>query len=108
MRDPATQLTWQVTQSESRLSFADAAAHCASATPPGTRIPSVTELQTLVDEARNLPAIDLDSFPGTAVESFWTSSPYAPITGDSWHVDFSDGSTGSDNATAKNWVRCVR
>ncbi|HEY0462663.1 MAG TPA: DUF1566 domain-containing protein [Polyangiaceae bacterium] len=34
LRDPATQLTWQATPSGSRLSLADAAAYCTSATPP--------------------------------------------------------------------------
>lgn len=73
------------------------------------RLPSRTELFSLVDIGHLLPAIDLAYFPNTpASASYWTRDPLASQNLNAWTVSFSGGSLG---ATLKSFgfnVRLVR
>lgn len=107
--DTQTKLTWQQTIPTSRYAWADAGQYCASLELNGTgwRLPSIGELQTLVNEAVN-PAIDARAFPLTPSEYFWSSSVVADDPSRAWTTFFTNGSTYSFPASASKNVRCVR
>jgi len=107
VRDLLTSLTWQQTLDPSTYDWADAKTYCAGL-GAGWRLPGIAELETLVDDTKTDPAIDLGAFPGTTSGSYWTSSPYAGGAGIAWTVDFFDGNNDVYDVTLKNRLRCVR
>jgi len=72
------------------------------------RLPTLKELETLVDESLN-PPIDPSYFPGTSTQDYWTSTLAVPASS-YYTMDFSDGTTGEavGAGTATNYRRCVR
>jgi hypothetical protein len=111
--DNETGLMWQSEESTSTFVFGDSSA-CDAATTGGFddwRLPTVTELQTIVDETRSAPPyIDTDLFTiATDVDTvLWTSTPYAAASGFGWCVSFRfAGASGSVVANTFG-VRCVR
>jgi hypothetical protein len=70
-------------------------------------LPSINELQTLVDETKN-PSINLTVFPATPSEYFWSSSPVIDDASRAWTTFFTNGSTYSFAASSAKNVRCVR
>jgi hypothetical protein len=105
--DHATGLTWQQTNDVQQYSWPDAKKYCA-ARGAGWRVPSLTELQTILDDALEYPAIDQSVFPNTPHDDFWTSTPEAEGTGSAWYVDFFYGASDTDVPTRVFYVRCVR
>jgi hypothetical protein len=108
--DKQTNLIWPREASEDRKSFKDAKAYAESLKLAGAfwRLPTITELLTLVDYGRCDPAIDTDFF--TCKPNFhWTSTPaaYAP-SGCAWLVDFDDGSSYWNFHNSEFFVRPVR
>ena len=64
------------------------------------RLPSKKELESIVEECRHSPAINLDVFPGTPAQAnFWSSTTYGPDPATGWDVDFTDGATFADDKT---------
>ena len=107
--DTQTKLTWQQVLGTTSYSWADAATYCAglSLEGPGWRVPSIGELQTIVDEATN-PAVDASTFPMTPSEYFWSSSALVDDASRAWDTFFANGSTYSFALTMSKSVRCVR
>ena len=110
--DTQTQLTWQQVIPPARYGWADAEAYCAELSlgdnaGDSWRLPSINELQTLVDDTTN-PAIDLVAFPKTPSEYFWSSSMVIDDPTRAWTAFFTNGSTYSFALTASKNVRCVR
>ena len=106
-RDLTTGLTWPQANDPTQYSWPDAKAHCAGL-GAGWRLPSLLELQTIVDDAKEYPAIDQSIFPDTPHDDFWTSTPDAAGTGSAWYIDFFYGATDSDVPTRVFYVRCVK
>jgi Protein of unknown function (DUF1566). len=125
--DTITGLVWQRDGSSARkgctgrmgdltCNWAGANAYCAFLTLGGIsgwRMPTVTELQTIVDfrVPPPGPTIDHATFPNTPSELFWTASPNGGQAGKehgiAWGVAFSTGSL--DRIGLVNFrVRCVR
>ena len=78
----------------------------------GWRLPSLTELQTIVDDTKASPSIDSNAFPGTSdTDYYWTSTPVAGDPSSAFTVSFHDGEVGHNpgNVTdgTKNRARCV-
>jgi len=115
VRDAQTGLIWRRAVSAS-VKFADAAAAC----PTGTvtyRLPTMKELQTLVDEqphdeyengALVRKAIDGSAFPATPAVPFWSGSTGAADPGSAWVVDFASGAATLRDKNELHPVRCVR
>ena len=75
----------------------------------GWRLPSMTELLTLIDEgAAAAPLIDATAFPNTPSEAFWTSSKFGGASGMAWQVYFDHGNGLYGLPTAQLRARCVR
>jgi hypothetical protein len=110
--DTMTKLTWQQTAPLTQYILTDARTYCADlgASLGGTawRVPTMKELQTIVDDSRANPSIDPMSFPSAPVEFFWSSSPVAGFLGGAWVVDFKFGSTVNYEVSLSIDVRCVR
>jgi len=112
VHDLATGLTWQRALPAPALSYRAALAYCAHLSLDGHkdwRLPSMPELVTLVDERASNPAIDLQAFPGTPADSFWTSSLFGGARStEAWHVTFDHGRALYGFFKGTYRVRCVR
>jgi formylglycine-generating enzyme required for sulfatase activity len=112
--DTRTKLTWQQNAPSTEYSWSEAKAYCAGtgASLPGTgwRVPTIKELQSIVDDTTWGPAIDKTAFPATAAGYYWSSSPRARTSSSVWVINFSQGDWVAYDVTlayAFN-VRCVR
>lgn len=117
--DNITGLTWQkcaLGESGSDCSggligsytWSSAQTVCASSTLAGGgwRLPTMTELMSIVDYEESLGTLDA-VFPGTS-SYYWTSTPHAYYSSLAWLVGFSQGSIGADYITNAHYARCVR
>lgn len=101
-RDRATGLEWERSTAPA-LPHDEAAMRCASL---DMRLPSIRELQSIVDEQRYEPAIEPGVFPDAVADGYWSSTVRGA---DPWYVDFTDGKTYADRFVSESLVsRCVR
>lgn len=110
VRDLGTGLTWQRGVPAKTFGFDGARSYCSHLELGGQRVwrvPSMTELSTLVDEHATDPAIDVTAFPRTPSESFWTSSAFADTAAMAWHVYFDHGNALYGLLAGTYRVRCV-
>lgn len=110
--DSITSLQWQQAVDPSSHSWADASALCdgLTLTGGGWRLPSRIEVLSLVDFTILNPGIDINAFPDTPTDFFWTSSTFAGDPTLAWHVNFKfgDGFVDKSGKTLAHRVRCVR
>jgi len=101
--DGMTGLSWHQAIAPETMTSLAAQAYCTSL---GSRLPSMTELYTLVDIAR-VPRIDHTFFPNTPAANFWTSIKVReqPRT---YYVNFSTGEAQQIDGNNSFHVRCVR
>ena len=110
-RDTRTGLAWQRSGAANTFTWPSAVTHCENLLFAGQsdwRLPTVKELQTLVDEDGEGLAIDATAFPGTPAVTYWSSSPVAAAPDHAWGVRFDGGVTVQAPAAQQNRVRCVR
>jgi Protein of unknown function (DUF1566) len=74
------------------------------------RVPNIKELNTLLEEQCEDPAINLTVFPTTPGKVFWSSSPHAGSDTNAWAVDFYYGYPSGQNPKDSYYtqVRLVR
>jgi hypothetical protein len=92
-------------------SWVSALAYCESlrwAELEDWRLPNLTELASIVDHRRSGPTIDIDAFPETPGDEFWSSTSEAAAASRAWSVFFFTGSYFASNKTELFSVRCVR
>ena len=110
--DTKTGLVWQRGVANSTKNWADARAWChtngSNLPDTGWRLPSVEELQTIVDTSVYRPAIDWTAFTYTPSDFFWTSTPLAGSSSHAWYVFFDSGGVGRRCVSLYHLVRCVR
>jgi hypothetical protein len=111
VKDSMTGLTWQVSPSQS---FGDtwtgAAPYCAQLNVSGVtgwRVPTASELLTLVDVMFAGPALDPSAFSTMLNENFWSASPQTGSPGNAWDISLGPGSRGTAVTTLDEGVRCV-
>jgi hypothetical protein len=114
-----TALIWQVTPLPSTSTWLDALSACQAVETSaldgsGWRLPSAKELETLVDDSRQQPALP-PGFDAPADQPeggvFWSSTPLASNPSRAWAIDFSTGVTLTGEAAQSGpayHVRCVR
>jgi len=106
--DPDSGLVWQRGRS-APMSGQEASGYCSELDLGAQewRLPSIEELQSLVDDSRSAPALDTDAFPQTPAHGwFWSASRVAGASDNRWALAVEDGSTGHD--VQSGYVRCVR
>jgi len=112
VRDDVTGLEWQQSPSLGATYWESALNYCSNLTLGGYsdwRLPTIDELQTLVDSSRKDPAINTTSFQGTVTDSgysYWSATTYLPDIDDVWNVSFFWGNT--TRATKENWLHYLR
>ena len=72
------------------------------------RLPNIKELRSIVENRCYSPAINADVFPATPASNFWSSSPYAYVSGYAWYVGFSGGDAYYGYRDDSYRVRLVR
>jgi outer membrane protein OmpA-like peptidoglycan-associated protein len=114
VQDKRSGLSWQKQVDAGTYAWDAATRYCArlSLGPDrrvSWRVPTIEELQSIVDNTRSQPSIDSAAFPNTPPESYWSSSPYAGNPGRAWSVGFANGVTPSNGHIKSNAcrVRCV-
>lgn len=73
----------------------------------GWRLPTLAELQTLVDKNFN-PKLNTIFFPEAYAYYYWSATSYSSNPNDAWGVDFKNGVTSSNGRPYTYYVRCVR
>jgi hypothetical protein len=112
--DNDTGLTWQKQDDATTRNWTNALAYCNANTAglPGSgwRLPSVLELQSIVDFSTANPAINSTYFPSTQSNFYWSATTYQYPGNqyNAWLVYFYDGVTSSRNKSVGYYVRCVR
>ncbi len=72
------------------------------------RVPTLSELLTIVDLSKYKPAI-LKEFEHADDDTlYWSSTPFIGSKGDYWGVNFKDGATDNASGIYDRYVRCVR
>lgn len=109
--DQVTGLEWQRIDDNNPRTWEDAIFYCAYLNIGDYvdwRLPSVAELQSIVDYREDFPAINSTAFPNTNQERYWTSTKNIYRAGRNYAVDFEDGSISPESTNQENLVRCVR
>lgn len=74
----------------------------------GWRLPTISELRSIVENCRSNPSINRRVFPNTPATRYWTCSPYGGYADDAWTVYFYDGDGGWRYMNKYRRVRLVR
>jgi hypothetical protein len=108
-RDNRTGLIWTSGNvGGGRMTWAEAE-KTAAAVGEGFRLPTVDELQTLVDRTKYNPALrGAEFFIGPESSYYWTSSPDASDPDCAWVVHFNDGYVLLGYRSSPAFVRAVR
>lgn len=104
VRDHEAELDWGPGSAEG-MNFTKAQEYCNSL---GGRLPTVDELQTILDPSMIDPACDKNIFKDVKSEWYWTSTKYVKTSNASWCVSFYNGRVGSGSVYYNYYVRPVR
>jgi hypothetical protein len=74
----------------------------------GWRLPTIEELETMVDKLQADPSIDSIALPSTPATRFWSSSPLAGSPSHAWAVYLDSGQAYSFDVSNVSSVHCVR
>ena len=111
--DSKTGLVWQDNSAakETKMNWQDSVDYCSKLNLAGYndwRLPSIKELQSIIDINRHKPAIKKGfNYVGTS-KYYWSSSVDVSRIERAWIVGFLHGHTQSYYKTSKIYVRCVR
>jgi hypothetical protein len=75
---------------------------------PRWRLPTLSELASIVDLSCTRPALRADAFPQTPAADFWTSTPFAGRESQHWVVNFTYGESVPSENDQTAFVRAVR
>ncbi len=111
--DLNTGLMWQQadSQNSSGRTWDSATSYCDSLALAGFtdwRLPTVTELVSLVNVGSYDPSIDKVFFPQCRSGYYWSGRSIADNPGGAWSVYFYNGSVGASKKSGAYYVRCVR
>jgi hypothetical protein len=109
--DKATGRMWERNPPSATYNQGDAAAYCVANRLGGFlnwRLPTVTELASLLDFSVASPLINSSVFPNTVASRFWTSTPADGNGASVWAINFSSSEVQPLSTTFGYQVRCVR
>lgn len=108
--DHKTGLVWQLADDGKYRKWAVAQMYCQDLVLGGKsdwRLPSINELQTIIDYSRSYPAID--PVFSCSSDFYWSNTPYEIDSSAAWDVLFDDGYNDVHSKTGfPLLVRCVR
>jgi formylglycine-generating enzyme required for sulfatase activity len=107
--DPLTDLEWQF-QSPGRMSWHDAQAYARKLFLAGKddwRLPTVRELESLLDRSQYRPVIR-EEVPFKNTLSYWSSTTFGANKHNAWIVMFDGAYVLSYYKTNEYYIRCVR
>ena len=102
---------WGTPGSPSRMSWNDAVKNCKKLDFAGHkdwRLPTIKELQSLIDYEKRNPAINTKFFPNTQSSWYWSDTIVAGCSDFAWIVGFGGGYVGSGGKDYDDYVRPVR
>jgi hypothetical protein len=102
--DTTTGLTWRQS-TNATYSWSIANADCPG--NGGWRLPTATELSSIVDTSQS-PTIDNATFPGTLATEYWTSTFSQGSSSVVLVVSFQDGGQHTNNISVSLAMRCVK
>lgn len=111
--DLNTGLIWEQgnEQTENKTyTWQDAIDHCDTLTLPGCsewRIPTLAELESIVDYGRYRPTINTDFFPECRSDDYWSGNAGGDAPNAALIVVFYHGGVSFDFKDDTNYVRCV-
>lgn len=113
VKDPTTNLTWEDTvhTAEEKMTHDEAKTYCGTlkvSEVSGWRLPTLTELLTIVDYTRSDPAILKEFNHVKSGTVYWASTPYVRSKDEFWGVNFKDGATDGTSGNYGRYIRCVR
>lgn len=71
------------------------------------RVPTKEELLSLVNYQTQSPVIDVDYFPNTHANNFWTYTPVLGVASEAFHINFRFGTVGVLAKSNASYVRLV-
>ena len=108
--DSRSRLMWQQGESE-EMTWGSALSYCEGLSLGGHtdwKLPNVKELESLMDDTRDIPTIDTTFFPGALSTKYWTSTTENTATTWARSVDFTWGYVQGSAKSSSDNVRCVR
>lgn len=109
--DEATGLLWQQKTPTKTMNWQNALTYCERlelGDHTDWRLPTITELLSLVDYSRYNPTVNTKYFPDTVSSYYWSSTTYAYNTYYAWGVYFHNGYDYSYYKNSSYYVRAVR
>ncbi|MBH2006434.1 MAG: DUF1566 domain-containing protein [Myxococcaceae bacterium] len=109
-----TGLIWQKVASRTTYTQPNAINYCGALSLGGSgagwRLPTLRELQTIVDYSKGYASLMMDTtvFSGEPANWFWSSTSKALSPSNVWYVVFNAGSAFTTSISGLNYVRCVR
>jgi hypothetical protein len=110
--DETTKLLWQDSfiNKDASISYKEAQNYCKFLSVKNYkdfRLPTLHELQTIVDYKNYKPAI-LDGFHFVDNTSYWTTTPFADDNTEVWTINFEKGSRSTKAVYYNRHFRCVQ
>lgn len=109
-KDNSTKLIWQRNDDGVDRLWQDAIVYCGSLTLGGKtdwRLPTIEELQTIIDYTAYNPALSTEVFNG-ASDLYWSGTPSDIDPEYAWGAFFNLGFVGTNYEGINNFTRCVR
>ena len=112
VKETESALFWQDSEAVESTSmlYAEAVTYCQALVieeKEDWRLPTLIELQTLIDYNRYDPALQRGFHFGLS-KVYWSVSPYANDKDRAWHIDFKSGVSDHSRHSYDYNVRCVR
>lgn len=111
IKDTKLGLMWPKEGSAKTMTHEEAEKYCKEFSAGGHkdwRLPTVEELESLVDRTKYSPAIISNLFSVKTDDWYWTSTIYAGYSGSAWVVSFGYGNVDWFGRSNGNYVRPVR